>query len=211
MKNLSLHLSQEIGAAFAGSLKHSRKLIGSVPFQHKGSNYGVGGNTFRAYTGYALPPSGTYRALAEAICSELDVRALSKQLSTARGFQTWHASLGDSLQEHWTDQQGDPLSFAHQYKLIDLFVKWLSKHNFESTKLSEAFVAHANCALDSQTLRMLNEGLSLALPISKPSMGDVHSKITYGFCQDLIAEFAAHFGGTRLLFDYFAWEPGGAK
>ena len=211
MKNLSLHFSQEIGTAFAKSVKRSRKLIGSVAFQHKGSKYGVGGNTFRAYTGYTLPPSAAYRGWGESVCNELDIRSLAKQLATAKGFQSWHASLADSLQAHWTDQQGDPLSFAHQYKLIDLFVKWLSKHNFDSPKFSEALLAHANCALDSQTLRVLNEGLSMALPISKPSMGDVHSKITYNFCQELIAEFAAHFGGTRLLFDYFAWEPGGAK
>ena len=50
----------------------------------------------------------------------------------------------------------------------------------------------------------------MALPIRKPSMGDIHSENTYAFCQTLITNFATHFGGSRLLFDYFAWRRGGS-
>jgi len=209
MKPLSKYFSVELGNAFAATLPQSQKIIGSAPFNPQNPKYGVGGNTFRAYTGWLLSPSKTYRQWAEPICRALDPSSLGTQLSTAQGFQFWHSSLADSLQAHWIANQGRPLSFAHQHKLIDLFVKWLSRHEFPSSQLSQALVDHANCALDSQTLSKLNECLSFALPISKPSMGDVHSGITYVFCQDLISDFATHFGGSRLLFDYFAWKAGG--
>lgn len=198
------------GEAFANAVPSLRTKIGSASFEPLGSNYGVGGNTFRAYRGWPERPSAVYRLWAESICKELDVDLLERQLKTNEGFDAWHSSLAGSLQNTWQHKQGEPLSFAHQHKLVDLFVKWLSSHNLSSPSLSESLVTRANCALDSQTLSKLNECLSMALPIVSPSMGDIHSKKTYEFCQSLIERFSIHFGGSRLLFDYFAWRSGGS-
>jgi hypothetical protein len=199
----------ERGTEFTGALPALRQRIACRPFRQLDTAMGVGGNTFRAYREWPVPPSRVYRAWAVSVSQTLNSSKLAETLKTRESFLTWHETLGNSLDAHWFKQQGGSLSFAHRYKLIDLFVKWLSSHNFGVPALTEALVLHANCALDSQTLSMLNECLSLALPISKPSMGDIHSRYTYDFCQDLIGEFASHHGGTRLLFDYFAWRPGG--
>ena len=204
------YFSSEQGAAFARAIPGLRSKIGVIPFKPEGSNYGVGGNTFRAYTGWSKPPSKIYRQWAERICDQLKFGLLEQQLETNDGFIAWHGSLAKSLQNDWQQEQGAALSFAHQHKLIDLFVKWLSTHDLSSLILSESLVLRANCALDSQTLYRLNECLSMALPIAKPSMGDIHSRNTYAFCQTLIEKFAVHFGGSRLLFDYFAWRTGGS-
>lgn len=102
-------------------------------------------------------------------------------MATAEGFHRWHASLAESLQADWTARQGTALSFAHQHKLIDLFIKWLSRYDFDCAQLTDAFMSHANCALDSQTLAKLNDCLSSALPIKRPSMGDIHNEQTYKF------------------------------
>lgn len=45
--------------------------------------------------------------------------------------------------------------------------------------------------------------------MSNPSMKDIHNHVTYTFCQDAITEFAEASGGTRLLFDEYAWKRGG--
>lgn len=209
MKPLSTYFSPEFGAAFAQAIPDLRAQIGMKPFNPHSATYGVGGNTFRAYTGWRKSPSFVYRQWAEGKCTQLDPQSLARKLKTSNGFQAWHEELAESLQSVWHKNQGRELSFAHQHKLIDLFVKWLSSHNFSSPSLSESFVAHANCALDSQTLSKLNECLSMALPLSRPSMGHVHCKGTYVFCQDHIHAFSSHFGGSRLLFDYFAWRGGG--
>jgi len=198
------------GAAFAHAVPSLRAKIGIASFEPLGSNYGVAGNTFRAYRGWPERPSAVYRLWAEGVCGELDVELLTRQLETNEGFDVWHRSLASSLQNAWQQKQGGELSFAHQHKLVDLFVKWLSSHNLSSPRLSESLVTRANCALDSQTLSKLNECLSMALPIVSPSMGDIHSKRTYEFCQKLIERFSIHFGGSRLLFDYFAWRSGGS-
>ena len=210
MERIADYFSSEQGAAFAKALPSLRAQIGADPWVPLGSNYGVGGNTFRAFVGWPEKPGAVYRGWAERTCQRLDVTALVQQLQTSDGFSVWHASLASSLQRAWQRQQGSALSFAHQHKLIDLFVKWLSRHDFSSPKLSESLIVHANCALDSQTLIKLNECLSMALPLTKPSMGDIHSKNTYLFCQGLIEKFSVHHGGSRLLFDYFAWRKGGS-
>lgn len=210
MKPISTYFSQECGAALTQAIPDLRAQIGVKQFNPLGSTFGVGGNTFRAYAGWDNPPSEVYRRWANDICTQLTPHSLGRRLKTKNGFRAWHEDLAESLQTEWKQNQGRALSFAHQHKLIDLFVKWLSSHDFSSPSLSESFVVNANCALDSQTLGKLNECLSMALPLSKPSMGDVHCKNTYLFCQDLIHEFSSHFGGSRLLFDYFAWRSGGS-
>lgn len=209
MPPLTNYFSQQHGEAFARALPALQQRIGCMPFVQRSNDFGVAGNTFRAYRGWPHPPSRVYREWAESICTALNAPLLGKQLAAAEDFRRWHASLAKSLQAHWTNQQGNALSFAHQHKLIDLFIKWLSGYDFGCTQLTTALVSHGNCALDSQTLAKLNECLSLVLPISKPSMGDIHSEQTYEFCQGLIGSFAHHYGGTRLLFDYFAWHQGG--
>ncbi|MFN4329060.1 MAG: hypothetical protein ACK4FF_09300 [Limnobacter sp.] len=211
METLADYFCPKQGAAFAKAIPNLRARIGATPFSPMGSNYGVSGNTFRAYTGWDERPSTVYRQWAEKVCNKLDIKLLERQLETNEGFLAWHSSLARSLQSTWQHKQGGPLSFAHQYKLIDLFVKWLSSHDLSSSKLLEHLVVRANCALDSQTLRKLNECLSMALPVTKPSMGDIHSAYTYAFCQNLIEQFSVSFGGSRLLFDYYAWRKGGSS
>lgn len=209
MHNLSDYFSQQHGEAFARALPALQQRVGCIPFGQRSEDFGVAGNTFRAYRDWPHPPSRVYREWANDVCAALNASLLGEQVATPEGFRGWHASLAKSLQVHWTNQQGNALSFAHQHKLIDLFIKWLSGYDFGCTQLTKALVSHGNCALDRQTLAKLNECLSFALPIANPSMGDIHSGKTYEFCQDLIGSFAHHYGGTRLLFDYFAWRKGG--
>jgi len=206
---LSHYFAQTLGEQFTNELPELRNQIGRVPFTDRNPSYGVAGNTFRAYRGCNTPPSQLYREWAEPICNELPISVLEKQLHTRKGFLEWHTFLAENLQEHWRERENRQLSVAHKYKLVDLFIKWLSSHDFDSPVLSECLVSHANCALDSQTLNKLNECLSFALPLSNPSMGDIQSETTYRFCQELIEQFATRFGGSRLLFDYFAWRRGG--
>lgn len=209
MLSIPDYFSAPHGEAFQRALPTLRRRVCSIPFAQRSGDCGVGGNTLRAYRRWPQRPSSVYREWARGVCDTLDAQLLCEQVVTAEGFRGWHASLADSLQVHWIAQQGKALSFAHQHKLIDLFIKWLSGHDFGCAQLTDAFVSHGNCALDSQTLDKLNECLSWALPLTNPSMGDIHTRQTYEFCQSLIGSFAHHYGGTRLLFDYFAWNPGG--
>ena len=209
MKYFRSFYSVELGAAYAAALPALQEKLSCIDFACRSSDFGIAGNTFRAYRGWGIRPSIVYREWAASVCSSLDPDSLATQICSEHGFQSWHLILSESLQNYWVTRQGKPLSFAHQHKLVDLFVKWLSSHDFETPKFSNALVANANCALDSQTLCKLNECLSYALPMSSPRMGDIRSETTYTFCQNVISDFARTHGGTRLLFDYFAWRSGG--
>lgn len=209
MKMLSYYFNPDLGERFANGLPELMNQIGKISFINRDSSYGVAGNTFRAYRGYEARPSQLYQEWAESICNEFSIPMLKKQLRTREGFLVWHTYLAESLQQQWIRREGLSLSVAHKYKLVDLFIKWLSGHDLGSSVLSKYLVTHANCALDSQSLSKLNECLSFALPLSNPSMGDIQSEATYQFCQELIERFSTHFGGSPLLFDYFAWKKGG--
>ena len=222
--NLKVIVSEACAKEFQRALPSLRKELGKqVLLLSEKCSYGVGSNTYRAFKGpkepspskkyekLKTPPSKAYSAWANKVCKSLDAKALAKQIATVQGFEAWHGSLAESLQKHWKKvQAGESLSLAHKYKLIDLFVKWLSNHNFDCPELTKAFEEHAHCALDSQTLEKINACISYALPIKNPSMGDITTQAAYDFCQQLIAGFARSQGGSSLLFDYHSWKSGGS-
>lgn len=207
MKN---YYNAELGKEFSDQVETLKNLARKEPFDEKTSTYGVSGNTFRAFTGYKLPPSKVYREWASKQ-TRLIFSNPSIYFNSQLEFDEWHNNKFESLKNYWLERQGKELSFAHTYKAIDLFVKWLCSNSNCSEKLSNSFLQYGYCALDSQILHKLNLCLSGALPIRKPTMGDITNKYTYDFCQSLIKDFTEYYGGTRLLFDYYAWKSGGVN
>jgi hypothetical protein len=204
--DIKQYFSEECGVALKEASEKINKQIGSIPFKRRDATYGVDGSTLRAFRGWSNSPGLIYREWACGICDSLCQNGLSIQINSRADFLDWHEYLASSLQLFWQERQYGKLSTAHLYKLVDLFVKWLSRHDFNNEKLTSAFVHYGNCALDKKTLNKINECLSNVLPLVDPSMGDVGCKRSYDFCQDLIFEFAGSYGSTRLLFDYFAWQ-----
>lgn len=211
MVDLQPYMSDRWGQEFARRLPALRKQLGVQPWNLGNTNFGVSGNTFRAFRVRRYRPSDLYQDWARRQSDRLDSDALALRISTYPGFVAWHASLQSSLGRYWRKWQGEPLSAAHRRKLIDLYVKWLSRHDLGHPPLTSAFEANAHCAIDSQVLQAINICYSQALPLRNPSMSHVDAEITYQFRQELIRAFANRYGGTNLLFDYFAWAKGGSQ
>lgn len=209
MQPIANYFSATLQERFAAALPRLRRELAAKPFAEHDATFGAAGETLRAFRNHRRPPSAVFRGWATVVCRDFTAPELAQHLESQATFDAWHRTLVEDLASRWRSQQGRVLSVAHKNKLVDLLVKWLSAHDFGSTDVARGFERHAHCALDRQTLKKLNECLSLALPIRAPSMGDIHSEQTYSFCQGLVAEFAASCGGTPLLFDYFAWKRGG--
>ncbi len=211
--DMTQYFSRKQGESFKNELPKLRGKIGTkpLPSSTQGLHYGVAANTFRALTNYKEKPSEIYREWADSTYASLDTSKLLNYLACENNFKVWHQELADALLDYWYFRQERHLLFAHQYKLIDLFIKWLSQYNFQSPDVSDGFINHANCALDSQSLVSLSKCFSYALPISKPTMRDIHCDKTYEFCQNLISIFSRQYSGSRLLFDFYSWKPGGIK
>lgn len=190
---------------FQKAVPNLRAQIGREIWPSKITQYGIAGNTFRAFTGWDNKPSELYRTWAEKQCKALDPETLAMSVNSKDEFEEWHASLCKSLQRHWKKHESSGLPIAHQYKVIDLYIKRLSQFNFGSSAISSGLIDYSHCAIDSKILLRLNDCLSGALPLGNPSMGHVKCEATYQFCQGLISRFSSHCGATSLLFDYYAW------
>jgi hypothetical protein len=203
------YYQESIGNDISKQASKLRKNMRSQSHDLMNSDFGIAGNTFRAFIGYSTAPSLVYRSWArettERIISEKGVKPGKSQAE----FDKWHNQLFDSLVEQWDSIQNNPLSFAHTFKLVDLYCRWLFTYDACPKLLAKSILSYGYCALDSQILRRLNEALSGALPIRKPTMGDIQNKNTYSFCQDLIKDFSEHYGVNRILFDFYAWKAGG--
>lgn len=211
MQNLSDFFNLARVRDFKMAVPKLKKQIGKEMWSSKDTQFGIGGNTFRAFTGFDNKPSELYRTWAKKQCKaiDLDSESLAMAVDSKESFEEWHASLCKSLQKHWKRQENRELNIAHKHKVIDLYIKWLSQFDFGSSIISNGLITYSHCAIDSQILLTLNDCLSGALPIGKPSMGHVQYETTYQFCQKLVSGFSSHCGGTSLLFDYYAWKPGG--
>lgn len=183
--------------------------IAKVPWGSRSDNFGVAGNTFRAYTGWQGSPSKLFRGWAERHATPVLLGTAPESISSQAAFDRCHHELAESLQRAWEAAEGARLSVAHKYKLIDLYVKWLTQHRLPNPKLCIQLVQFGHCPLDRQTLVKLNVHLSGALPITMPTMGIIATEATYSLCQAVIREYCSIAGGTPVLFDYFAWQRGG--
>jgi hypothetical protein len=193
---------------FQKSLPSIRKMQGQEDLSSMTDNFGVGGNTFRAYVGYELPPSSIYRSWAKKQTNRIRKKLPINETSSEESFIIWHEKLYRSLCRYWLKKQGKPLSLAHSYKLVDLYIKWLSRYEFQEKMFVININKYANCAIDSQVLIKIDICYSSCLPIHKPSMGHVKNKNTYDYCQQLISSFCDDAMATKLEFDYWAWKKG---
>lgn len=209
MKDLKKYISKKMEADFRKRLPELRRQTAAIPIDQKRKTFGLGGNTFRAFTGWNNKPSIVYRQWAEAVTLEITSNHLKKVSRSRKAFLSWHDQLERSLQSHWRKIQGSHLSIAHCMKCVDAYVAWLTRHNFGDPSASVALEKVANCLLDKQVLLKLNQCYSNALPIGQaPSMGHITHRETYDFCQDLIGAFAEKVGGNRLLYDRFGYVKG---
>jgi hypothetical protein len=193
---------------FENSLPQIKKIIGVKSTNDMPKNFGIAGNTFRAYRNWKNRPSHNYQVWAKSVTDDILKSDKFPEIEEKEDFDVWHTSLAASLQKQWCQIEGKPLSFAHTYKLVDLYIKFLSGFRFKNNTFLEGLIKNANCALDSQIIKRINVCYDNMLPVSKPSMGDIHGRSTYDFCQNLIELFANCCGATRLEFDYWAWVKG---
>ena len=211
MRWLDDYISEREGRAFKKQLPRLQKRLGEVDWPPPTYSYCISGNTLRAFPGCHNRPRDLVDGWAERVWKGIEPSELAKAITSKAGFEKWHDSLHTALKRRWRYYEGEVPSLAHRLKLVDLLIKWLSQHNFGSDELKQAFEKNAHCALDSQVLSKLNACYSCALPLRNPSMGDIVNMNTYLICQKLVERFSNRFGGTPLLFDYYAWQRGGAK
>ena len=131
------YYNAKLGKDFSDQVETLKKLARKDSFDEKNSTYGIEGNTFRAFTGYKLPPSQVYREWAgeqtRLIFSNSDI-SFNRQSE----FDEWHNNKFESLKNHWFERQGKELSFAHTYKAVDLYVKWLCSNSICSEQFSNS-------------------------------------------------------------------------
>lgn len=180
-----------------------------MPLELIDGTYGVEGNTFRAYRGYKIAPSEVFRGWAKLETEKIKLSPPTINVSTQKGFYLWHSNMANSLNTYWSDKQSKILSYAHTYKLIDLYVKWLSQFKFSEENFVINLNKYASCALDKQTLKKINICYGLCMPINQPSMGNIYNEKTYEFCQTIINDFCRLADSTKLEFDYWVWKKGG--
>lgn len=205
------YYNETLGKEFASKVSLLKQQLRTQEFNPEKSTFGISGSTFRAFKDCKVPPSKVYQDWAKSTTKRLFESQKIPNLSSQIEFDNWHIGVIDSFKTFWEREQGEERIFAHTYKVVDLYIKWLSSLKECPKQLCDGILKFGYCALDSQILIKLNECLSGALPIRNPSMGDISNRNTYDFCQTLIEGFCVKYGGTRLLFDYFAWKPGGSS
>jgi hypothetical protein len=167
------------------------------------TNFGVGGNTYRAMGKGAKHSFDEWaRRQTERIVT--DPRGFAARIATPAQFRAWHRTTEKGIRKRFT-RSGVRFAYAHPLKLLDLYVKWLTKLDLGSRRLTMRLVRHGNCALDRHTLDAMNKALSNMFPMRAPSMGMVKGRAAYDFCEDLIGRIAAAANSTPVLADFVWW------
>ncbi len=167
--------------------------------------YGVGGSTFRSYVGFKNPPSIIFRAWAKSTGFSTRILKRMDSIEAYEDFQKIHSTLVRSLQRHWVPEQRKELSQARLYKLIDLFVKAVSRSDTNFSHVNRNLVQYGHIPLDRFSLLAVKKCFSGIIVSRSPSMGDLEDNQTYKFIQSQIKELMKACKLPNLYFDYYAW------
>ena len=137
---------------------------------------------------------------------------MREQLNTVQTYDEFldcHTELAESLQRFWLERQGDRLGDAYLYKLIDLFIKALSKVETDFQNLNANLVQYGHIPLDQWSLIAVRNCFYGIVIADQPRMGLIDDYLTYMFIQPRIRELMNDAGLPNLYFDYYAWDDRG--
>lgn len=168
--------------------------------------WGIAGSTFRAFRNYSGSPSEHYRTWANDHFQT--IRNISP-LHSREGFLELHNHAVESLTNHWNSEEGDngkELAFPYSHKLVDLFFKFIARHEDLNQDTRGIIVNFANTPIDKFSLQLLRACYCGIITSRLPAMGDITRLEDYHFLQDLIQELMTDLELPASYFDYAAWE-----
>jgi hypothetical protein len=167
-------------------------------------DFGVGGNTFRAFRGIDRP-SALYRDWARKTVGSTRFKVRAQAAVTLAEFESLHQSLCRSIVKYFRKQTGRRLSLAHTSKLVDLFVKRASRLDFGTPRANLNLIANGHVPIDSLVLKMVDTLFSGALCTDGRAMGHIKTQESYRFFQNLIGALMNKVEAPPLYFDFYAW------
>lgn len=171
--------------------------------QEMASNYGIAGNTFRAFRNCEVSPSHIYRTWVNAHGYNL---VNAQNIETRNEFLEFHGVLERSLSEFWEVSGCRPLKLAERNKIIDLFTKAVAfsiSHPCEQQR--PALYKYANIPLDKFSLLAVKRLFYGIVICDNPSMGNIRDEETYNFIQSQIFQLTAAVNVANLVFDHYSW------
>jgi hypothetical protein len=189
---------RKLRAALPEAKRHYRDRLTDDP------GYGVAGNTFRAFR-KVRKPSLIFRTWAKRVLESKRFRRALLDATTRSRFEKLHTLLAVSLDRHWSKAVKKPLSLAHRYKLVDLFLMSAARRDLGDDRRNRNLIRFAHVPMDSKVLSALDRLFSGILLAQGRTMGHMRTPEAYGFYQTLIIKFMRPLQEAPLYFDYFAW------
>ena len=170
------------------------------------TNWGIAGNTFRSYANFNIQPSLVYRKWAKKTVSGTNFLKRLNDVKNRQDFLKAHKNIQKSLDRFWKQEQGKSLTIAQRNKIIDLFIKFLSKTETEGyPDLNKTLLQFGHIPLDKFSLLAVKDCFYGIVLSSNPSMGDIVEMPTYDFIQNQIRELMTEVKLPNLFFDFYAW------
>jgi len=178
----------------------------STNFDENHPTFGIEGNTFRAFRNYSLSPSKTYRNWIKENKIIENFKNDINSIDSLSSFKSFHQKLSNNFSEYWFKKQKQELTIAQNFKLIDLFVKYMSRVKINGYKsINKNLCNFGNIPLDKFSFAAIKTNFYGIIISKNPSMGDICDIETYDFIQDQINYLMIDLKLPNLFFDYYAW------
>lgn len=188
------------------SIREGASSYFSQHIDNVGGNFGIDGNTFRAYRNYPIFPSLVYKNWIDENDILKNYAERFNLLNSLSSFKSIHSELCADLTEYWIKCQKEGLTISQKFKIIDLFVKFNSRIKVNGyDQLNNNLCKYGNIPLDSYSLRAISLNFYGIVISQRPGMGDIKDELTYNFLQDQINELMIDLQLPNLYFDYYAW------
>lgn len=168
------------------------------------SNWGIAGNTFRAFQGFGVSPSQVYREWAHK--RGLSIIRNSPRRYSQESFEILHGKLARSLDRFWTQKANRALTISEKFKIVDLFVKVVARSNEVCQSVRRFLLQYGHIPLDKYSLLLVRQMFYGIVVCPKPRMGHIEDGRTYQFIQSQIYRLTSRAKVPNLYFDFMAWD-----
>jgi hypothetical protein len=166
------------------------------------NNLGIDGSTFRAFRGLKTSPSKLYKAWVE----KHGIRKINglTRPYTRNSFEDLHRNLIRSIEKFWKMKANRPLTIAEKFKVVDLFIKAISRSNSITRPINNFLVQYGHIPLDKYSLNAVKKLFYGIVVCNEPRMGNIEDEETYTFIQSQIYLLTSKSKVPNLYFEFYA-------
>lgn len=197
-------LNQDILNEFATIKDQAEKFFLKRESISPNFNFDISSSTYRIFRNTKNKPSIIVKDWIKSLLHNDEFFNDVEKINNRADFYNFHEKYAELLSEFWEEKEGNALSVAYKYKILDLFLKSLINHELHNDKINKKLEQYCNVPLDSITFYTLDKITFGKFKLKNKTTGYITNKQMYDNIQLSVEFICDKAKMPKIYFEYFS-------